>query len=184
LPDYEISVDGKPRKIALTRISPDSFTGKIDGRPVKVGVQTDKIKLGQAFTLEVGGKTYKVEVPKIEKDKPMLVRVDEATFRVEVKASGQSQAIAGFEPTSGADWKTGAKRRVAVEGAITAPMTGKIVKVKVKKGDRIEANQVLCIIEAMKMENEITTSKAGTVQEVNVGEGSPVNEGDTLFVVS
>jgi biotin carboxyl carrier protein len=184
VPDYEISVDGKPRKVALTRMSMDSFTGKIDGRPVKVGVQTDKIKLGQAFTVEVDGKTYKVEVPRIEKEKPMLVRVDETTFRVEVKASSQSRVLTGFEPATGVALKTGTPRRVAVEGAITAPMTGKILKVKVKRGDRIEANQVLCIIEAMKMENEITASKAGTVQEVNVGEGSPVNEGDTLFVVS
>ena len=56
--------------------------------------------------------------------------------------------------------RTGTNRKVAVEGAVTAPMTGKIVKVKVKKGDQVKASQVLCVIEAMKMENEISAPKS------------------------
>jgi acetyl-CoA/propionyl-CoA carboxylase biotin carboxyl carrier protein len=62
-------------------------------------------------------------------------------------------------------------------------MTGKIVLVKVKKGDQVRANQVLCVIEAMKMENEICAPKAGSIQQVNVTEGSSVSEGDTLLVI-
>jgi biotin carboxyl carrier protein len=74
-------------------------------------------------------------------------------------------------------------RQTASEGAVTAPMTGKIVRVQVKMGDVVKQNQVLCVIEAMKMENEITAPKAGTVQKVSVSAGSPVNEGDVLVVV-
>jgi biotin carboxyl carrier protein len=62
-------------------------------------------------------------------------------------------------------------------------MTGKILSVKVKKGDQVKKGETLCILEAMKMENEITTSKAGTVREVYVFEGSSVSEGDTLFII-
>ena len=62
-------------------------------------------------------------------------------------------------------------------------MTGTIVSVKVKKRDSVKASQVLCVIEAMKMENEIGAPRAGVVQEVNVAEGSSVSEGDVLFVV-
>jgi biotin carboxyl carrier protein len=62
-------------------------------------------------------------------------------------------------------------------------MMGKIVSVKVKQGDQVKQNQVLCIIEAMKMENEITAPKAGTVHEVLVSDGSAVNEGDTLLII-
>jgi acetyl-CoA/propionyl-CoA carboxylase biotin carboxyl carrier protein len=54
----------------------------------------------------------------------------------------------------------------------------------VKRGDKVQANQVLCVIEAMKMENEIAAPKAGTVQEVTVSEGAPVNEGETLLVIA
>jgi biotin carboxyl carrier protein len=47
----------------------------------------------------------------------------------------------------------------------------------------VKTGQILCIIEAMKMENEINTPKAGTVQEVNVTEGSSGSEGEVLFVI-
>jgi biotin carboxyl carrier protein len=62
-------------------------------------------------------------------------------------------------------------------------MAGKIVSVKVRDGDPVKIGTVLCILEAMKMENEIIAPKAGTVQEVNVSEGSTVNEGDILIVI-
>ncbi len=64
-----------------------------------------------------------------------------------------------------------------------APMAGKIVSVRVKKGDAVKMGAVLCVLEAMKMENEIGAPRAGAVQEVNVAEGSSVSEGDVLFVV-
>jgi len=59
-----------------------------------------------------------------------------------------------------------------------------LVKVKVKKGDQVKAGQILCVIEAMKMENEICAPRAGTVQDVNIAEGTPVNEGETLLVIA
>jgi biotin carboxyl carrier protein len=62
-------------------------------------------------------------------------------------------------------------------------MTGKIVAVRVKKGEQVKAHQVLCVVEAMKMENEILAPKAGTIKEVNVSEGSPVSEGEPLFII-
>jgi biotin carboxyl carrier protein len=63
-------------------------------------------------------------------------------------------------------------------------MTGKMVSIKVSKGDNVEKGQVLCVIEAMKMENEISATKAGVVKEVLVSVGSPVSEGDPLVVVA
>jgi len=67
---------------------------------------------------------------------------------------------------------------------VTAPMTGKILSVMVKKGDQVKTGQILCVLEAMKMENEVTAPKTGTVQEVYVSEDSSVSEGEALFVVS
>jgi biotin carboxyl carrier protein len=79
--------------------------------------------------------------------------------------------------------KTATAPRHAVEDAVTAPMTGKILSVRVKKGEQVKAGQVLCVLEAMKMENEIATPKAGTVREVYVSDGSSVSEGEPLFTV-
>ncbi|MGQ9539272.1 MAG: biotin/lipoyl-containing protein, partial [Candidatus Bathycorpusculaceae bacterium] len=59
----------------------------------------------------------------------------------------------------------------------------KILSIKVKKGEQVKAGQVLCILEAMKMENEIAAPMAGTIREVLVSEGASVNDGDPLFVI-
>ena len=67
-------------------------------------------------------------------------------------------------------------------GAVTvkAPMPGNILDVKVKAGDSVKAGDVLVILEAMKMENEIVAPQDGTVASVNVNKGDTVNSGDTL----
>jgi len=185
MPLYEAVINGKPRKIELTRTSPDSFAAKVDGRPRQIKLQRDGIASGKASVIEVDGKTYKVELSRPEQGKRMPVKVEEAGFEVEIKSANRGQALTSFEPTPQvAGKKTGINRKVAVEGAVTAPMTGKIVKVKVKEGDQVKAGQVLCVIEAMKMENEISAPRAGTIREVNVADGTPVNEGETLFVIA
>jgi len=62
-------------------------------------------------------------------------------------------------------------------------MTGKIVSVKVKEGEEVKEGQVVCILEAMKMENEISAPKSGKVKEIRVSEGTAVNEGDILLII-
>ncbi|MGD0978755.1 MAG: biotin/lipoyl-containing protein [Candidatus Bathyarchaeia archaeon] len=184
MPDYEVVINGRPRKIELARTSPDSFTAKVEGRTRQIKLQRDGIASEKASVIEIDGKTYRIELAKGERGRKISVRVEEAGFEVEVKTANRGQALTSFEPTPRvATKKTGTNKKVAVEGAVTAPMTGKIVKVKVKKGDQVKAGQVLCVIEAMKMENEISAPRAGTIQEVNVAEMTPVNEGETLFVI-
>jgi len=67
---------------------------------------------------------------------------------------------------------------------IVAPMPGKIVRVLVQAGDRVEAGQGLLVVEAMKMQNEIRSPKSGTVERVLASEGQPVNAGEILCVIS
>jgi biotin carboxyl carrier protein len=69
------------------------------------------------------------------------------------------------------------------EGVVTAPMAGKIISVRVKKGDSVKIGDVLCTLEAMKMENEVTAPKNGTIEEVAVQEGKAVNADDVLIVI-
>jgi biotin carboxyl carrier protein len=183
MPTYEIFIDGKPRKIELTKTSEKSFTVKIDDKSLNVELQTNKLEIEKEFSMKINDKAYTVELPKFDREKLFPIKVEEATFKAEVKTPTAKTALAAFEPTPLTTTRKTATQKQAVEGAITAPMTGKIISIKVKKGDQVKGGQVLCIIEAMKMENEITTSKAGTVQEANVSEGSSVNEGEILFVI-
>jgi biotin carboxyl carrier protein len=68
-------------------------------------------------------------------------------------------------------------------GSIMAPMPGKVISVKVKPGDAVKVNQVVVILEAMKMENEILSEAAGKVKEVKVKPGESVEGGQVLIVV-
>ena len=66
---------------------------------------------------------------------------------------------------------------------VTAPMPGTILKVNVTQGQAVKAGTVLCILEAMKMENEIMTSKDGTVTQILVSKGATVDTGAPLVVI-
>ena len=66
---------------------------------------------------------------------------------------------------------------------LTSPLQGNMWKVLVEKGASVEEGQLICIIEAMKMENEITAHKAGTIEELPISEGAPVKSGDLLAVI-
>ena len=71
----------------------------------------------------------------------------------------------------------------AGSGQVTVPMQGTIVKIMVNVGDEVEAGQAVCVLEAMKMENNITAEAAGKVTEVKVSPGDAVGAGDVVVVI-
>ena len=68
--------------------------------------------------------------------------------------------------------------------AIVSPMQGTVLAVEVADGDEVQAGQVVCVVEAMKMENEITAPRAGTVAELSVEAGQPVTTGQVICLVT
>ena len=92
---------------------------------------------------------------------------------VEETAAGAAPVAA---PAAAPKAAAGAAGAVAVK----APMPGNILDVKVKAGASVKAGDVLVILEAMKMENEIVAPQDGTVASVNVNKGDTVNSGDVL----
>jgi len=67
---------------------------------------------------------------------------------------------------------------------LTAPINGKVWKIMVSVGDKVELDDELVILEAMKMETPIYSDDSGTVSEIRVKEGDAVNEGDVLLVIT
>jgi pyruvate carboxylase subunit B len=101
------------------------------------------------------------------------VDVDGEIFNVKVKPVGYMEIEA--EGTQG---PTG-----PVEGGVTSTMQGMILKLKVDKGDKVNDGDVVAVLEAMKMENDIHATSSGTVEEIFIKEGDTVNAGDTLMVI-
>ncbi len=183
MPVYNVVVDDKPRRVELSKIGERSFSVKVDDRTLEVQLGDQEADLKNPISLKIDGEMFRVDLPSIEREKPFPTKVEEVTFKTEIKPAQTRPIMSSFEPAVQARARKPSTQKQAVEGAVTAPMTGKIIAVKVKKGDQVKQGQVLCVIEAMKMENEINAPKAGVVQEINVSEGSPVSEGEVLLVI-
>jgi acetyl-CoA/propionyl-CoA carboxylase biotin carboxyl carrier protein len=126
-------------------------------------------KLEQTYAVEVSGK------------------------RFDVRVVGPPFAGGGATGANGAS--AGAQRKAPKRGArkasggggpdtLPSPLQGNMWKVLVKQGDTVEEGQLLCIIEAMKMENEITAHKAGTIVELPITEGAPIQAGAPIATIT
>lgn len=176
---HEILVDGKLYKVKLETCTIGApFSVKVNEKDVEVKIDGE---LGQKapFTVTIQGKPYKVELTRIDRKSPFPIRVNEILLNVQFKTA-ERKAVRTFTPSVTAIAPR-PSRKIPEEGEILAPMAGKIVSVKVRKGGRVKIGDVLCTLEAMKMENEITATKSGEIQEVNVSVGIAVNEGDVLI---
>jgi biotin carboxyl carrier protein len=112
------------------------------------------------FLVNVNGTSYEVEVEEIKGD---------------TAAAPAPKAPAAPTPAAPAPKASGAAE------TISAPMPGTIVSVNVKVGDSFKRGQVLLVLEAMKMENEILAPRDGRVVNLNTQKGSAVNSGDILI---
>ena len=111
------------------------------------------------------------------------VTLNGRTYEVEVVAD-KAMCVAEYEAIAPAAAPVAAPAAAPVAGeAVKAPMPGNILKVNVAAGQSVTAGQVLCVLEAMKMENEIMAPKSGTVTQVVVSKGASVNTGDALVVI-
>jgi acetyl-CoA/propionyl-CoA carboxylase biotin carboxyl carrier protein len=129
-------------------------------------------KLEQTYAVEVSGRRFDV-------------RVVGPPF-----AGGGGAAANGALPGAAKAPKRGTDRRSASKSTsaggpdtLPSPLQGNMWKVLVKQGDTVEEGQLLCIIEAMKMENEITAHKAGTIVELPISEGAPIQAGAPIATI-
>jgi len=132
----------------------------------------DEEVVEREFTVEVNGKRFQVDLE--ERGAPPINVGD-------VDAGGGNQPQ---RPQGGGGSDGGGGSATAAEGQeVTAEMQGTILEVNVGDGDEVEAGDVLCVLEAMKMENDIVAERGGTINEVAISEGESVDMGDLLFVI-
>ena len=131
-------------------------------------------KVEQSYEVEVSGQRFDVRVVG-----PPFAGGGGATGAGTGGASG---------PAAGGRAAPKRKQRASSGGGggadtLPSPLQGNMWKVLVKQGDTVEEGQLLCIIEAMKMENEITAHKAGTIAELPISEGAPIAAGAPIATI-
>jgi acetyl-CoA/propionyl-CoA carboxylase, biotin carboxylase, biotin carboxyl carrier protein len=128
--------------------------------------EAPEVKVRRDVDVEVNGRRFGV-----------TVWVPESQVGAAVAAGGAAKASPRPRRSGGAS------AAAAGSGQVAVPMQGTIVKVLVAVGDSVDEGQTVCVLEAMKMENNIAADKAGTIAEVKVEAGQSVGSGDVVVVI-
>jgi len=129
---------------------------QLSHQPTRVETSSDGAVRARVREVEVEGRRFAVTV--LEPEPPWAELARRRRERADAEAGGGKEALA-------------------------SPMQGTVLAVHVSEGDRVAAGQLVCIIEAMKMENEIHAHRAGTVTQLSVAAGQPVTTGQVICVV-
>jgi len=160
---FEVRIDGRDRIVELNR-DVDRWQISIDDR----AVDADALEIAPGiFSILLNGKSYEVRVTPTPAG-ALTLQTAHHEFTAQI-----------VDPRA---WRGRRHGALEAEGRqqILAPMPGKIIRVLIQTGEKVEAGQGLLVVEAMKMQNEIRSPKSGTVERLLVKEGQPVNAGEVL----
>jgi biotin carboxyl carrier protein len=160
---FEVRIDGRASIVELARDA-DGWQISIDGG----AVDADAFEIAPGvFSILLNGKSYEVRVTPTPAG-TLSLQTAHQEFTAEV-----------IDPRA---WRGRRHGAPEAEGRqqILAPMPGKIIRVLVQTGEKVQAGQGLLVVEAMKMQNEIRSPKSGIVERLLVQEGQPVNAGEVL----
>jgi acetyl-CoA/propionyl-CoA carboxylase, biotin carboxylase, biotin carboxyl carrier protein len=140
--------------------------------PAPPAEDQEQAKLEHSYTVEVSGKRFDVRV------------IGPPAYGAAAAPAG---GMNGSAPAAGRGKPKRSQRSSSAAGGpdtLPSPLQGNMWKVLVSKGDTVEEGQLLCIIEAMKMENEITAHKSGVIVELPIVEGAPIAAGAPIATIS
>ena len=160
---FEVRIDGRGSIVELARDG-DHWQISIDDRIV----DADAVEIAPGiFSILLNGKSYEVRV------------TPSPAGALTLQTAHQEFVAEVIDPRA---WRGRRHGTLEAEGRqqILAPMPGKIIRVLVQAGEKVEVGQGLLVVEAMKMQNEIRSPKSGTVERLLVKEGQPVNAGEIL----
>ncbi|MEY2413337.1 MAG: hypothetical protein QOD84_1943 [Acidobacteriaceae bacterium] len=171
---YEVKVGVKKYRLELkppgteVRVDNDKWRCRMDEDGPELEIDTARIG-ANTLSLIVGGKAYTVRREGGQND--LRIWIGENCWTVELQ-----------DPRS---WRSRKKLSGIEDGPakLLASMPGKVVRVLVAEGDAVHAGGGVLVVEAMKMQNEIKSPRAGVAQKILVSEGANVNAGDTLAII-
>ena len=168
---FDIEINGRARIVSVERAAAGRYRVTVDGTAHLV----DAARVGDfGLSLLMDGRdraSRDVQVAPGGAPGEMLVRLDGRTITalVDGRRTGRTSADGGTHSRG--------------EQAIVAPMPGRVVRLLVSRGDHVAARQGVVVVEAMKMENELRSPKAGRVKDVAVAAGVSVEAGRVLVVI-
>ncbi len=170
--EYEIKLDENVYKVSIERLDEGGLlVVKVDDESFTI-----KAEQGEDGTFHINDTINDFAIKLIKKTGSKLeIEIDDQPRVVEWQRVSKTQAVKAPATTSGGGPK--------VAGGVYPPMPGKITEVHVSVGDAVDAGQTICILEAMKMFNELKAPKSGTVKEVNIETGSAVTPNDLLVLI-
>ncbi len=165
--NLEIKIAGRSRTVELER-SHESWRARLDGR--EVAADLAEIAPGK-YSILLDGRSFEVSVTALPASGTLRIQSGSEEFAAEI-----------IDPRI---WRGRRGALVEAEGRqqVLAPMPGKVLRVLVKAGEKVEANQGILVVEAMKMQNEIRSPKTGTIERLLISEGQTVNAGEVLAIV-
>ena len=169
----EMQENGHTREVTL-----DDRHMSVDWRPVGDARPTigASVTAAEHYSILVGNTSYEAYVRSVE-------TADDEGTTVEVMIEGRPYLVAIEDERSQALASLAGGKHVSGDASIRAPMPGLVVSVLAGPGASVERGQTVVVLEAMKMENDLTSPRAGIVKSVRVERGQTVNQGDTLAVV-
>jgi biotin carboxyl carrier protein len=162
---FDVNIEGQTHRLELNRIE-GQWQCRLDGRDVQVDAVLAR---RDVLSVLLNGKAYEVKRERTATDTHLWVGPVRYSAELSDPRSLRSRkAAAGLE-----------------QGPVKllAPMPGKVVRVLVAEKTEVAAGQGILVVEAMKMQNELKSPRAGTVQRIMASEGAAVNAGDVLAVV-
>ena len=168
---FEIEIDGRTVPVAIERAGNGRYRVAVAG----VTRLVDAARVGEyglSLLLDDAGGSREVQIAPAGARGEFLVGLEGRTIPVAVNGR-RTKRTAGDASGAGHG-----------EQCVVAPMPGRVVRVLVGPGDQVEARQPLVVVEAMKMENELRSPRAGTIKEVTVAAGMSVDAGRVLVTVA
>ncbi len=168
---FEIDINGRTRTVAIEKTSERHYRVVLDGEVHTV----DAARVGvYGLSLLIDGEdgtSHDVQVTPGAAGSELLITHGGRTLTATV--NGRRTGRAGADTGAGAHG----------EQSVLAPMPGRVVRVLVAVGDEVAVRQPVVVVEAMKMENELRSPKAGRVKELNVAPGTSVDAGRVLLII-
>lgn len=131
------------------------------------------------YKVTLNKRVYEVEV---EEGSAMLV--DEYELAAPAAPAAPAPVAVAAAPVAAAAPAAPAAAGLAAGEVVKAPMPGNVLKINVAQGQTVKEGDVLLVLEAMKMENDITATKSGTVAQIVVAKGAVVETGSALVVIA